>query len=158
MNTMVRFLVERRLVVNAVSIFLVLLGLYAAFKINREAFPNVNLDVIQIDAAYPGSTPEEVERLVITPIEQELKSLSGIDKMISVAFPGSGRITLELNPYAANRDRLASDTQLAVERAKLPQDLPTDPVVTEIDGTVFPVLRIAVAAPLDELRMKRLGD
>jgi len=112
-NAVVRFLVERRLVVNAVSIFLVLLGLYAAFKINREAFPNVNLDMIQIDASYPGATPEEVERLVITPIEQELKSLSGIDKMTSVAFPGSGRITLELNPYASNRDRLASDSQLA---------------------------------------------
>jgi len=158
MKSLVHFLVDRRLVVNAVSIFLVLLGMYAAFKINREAFPNVNLDMIQIDAVYPGSTPEEVERLVITPIEQELKSLSGIDKMISVAFPGSGRITLELNPYAGNRDRLASDTQLAVERAKLPKDLPNSPVVTEIDGTVFPVLRIAVAAPLDELRMKRLGD
>jgi len=157
-NRVIRFLVSRRLVINAVSTFLVLLGLFAAFKINREAFPNVNLDIIQIDANYPGSTPEEVERLIVTPIEQELKSLSGIDKMISVAFPGSGRITLELNPYAGNRSRLASDTQLAIERAKLPQDLPYDPVVTEIDGTVFPVLRIAVAAPLDELRLKRLGD
>jgi len=158
MTSFIRFLVERRLVVNAVSAFLVLLGLYAAFKINREAFPNVNLDIIQIDASYPGATPLEVERLVITPIEQELKILNGIDKMTSVAYPGSGRITLELDPYATNRKRLASDTQLAVDRAKLPQDLPRAPFVTEVDGSVFPILRIAVASPRNELDNKRLGD
>lgn len=158
MTEVIRFLVERRLVINVISVFLVALGLYAVVHINREAFPNVNLDIIQIDMVYPGSTPEEVERLVITPIEQELKSLSGIDKMVSVAYPGSGRISLELNPDANNRQRMASDTQLAVERAKLPQDLPHDPVVTEIDGAVFPVLRLAIAAPRGELELKRLGD
>src|SRR4030065_450013 len=39
-----------------------------------------------------------------------------------------------------------------------PQTRPADPVVTEIDGTVFPVLRLAVAAPRNELDIKRLGD
>jgi multidrug efflux pump subunit AcrB len=158
MTRIIAFLVERKLLINSVSFFLVAIGLYAAFAINREAFPNVNLDMIQIDTAYPGATPEEVERLIITPIEQELKALNGIDKMVSVAFPGSGRITLELDPYASNRERLASDTQLAVERANIPQDLPNDPIVTEIDGAVFPVLRIAVAAPRSDLELKRLGD
>jgi multidrug efflux pump subunit AcrB len=154
----IRFLVERSLVVHVVSVLLVALGIFAALKINREAFPNVNLDRIQIEVSYPGATPIEVERLVITPIEQELKSLDGIDRMISVSYPGSGRITLELDPYASNRDRLAADTQLAVERADLPQDLPEEPKVTEIDGAVFPILRLAIGAPRSELEMKRLGD
>ena len=90
MTSIIRFLVERKLLINAVSFFLVALGLYAAFAINREAFPNVNLDVIQIDMAYPGATPEEVEREVITRIEQGLPALTGLDKMTSVAVPGSG--------------------------------------------------------------------
>ncbi|MGW8228760.1 MAG: efflux RND transporter permease subunit, partial [Gammaproteobacteria bacterium] len=74
MNAILRFLVERGLIINLVSIFLMVMGTYAIFNINREAFPNVNLDKVQIDTVYPGSTPTEVERLVITPIEQELKS------------------------------------------------------------------------------------
>ncbi len=158
MTKMLRFLVDRSLVVNLVSLFLVILGVIAVFTINREAFPNVNLDLIQIDTVYPGATPEEVELLVITPIEQELKSLNGIDKMISVAYPGSGRISLELDPEATNRDRLASDVQLAVNRARLPQDLPADPNVLEIDGAVFPIIRLAVSAPRSPLELKRLGD
>lgn len=158
MKAFLRFLIERSLLVNLITIFITALGIYAAFAINREAFPNVNLDIIQVEATYPGATPEEIERLVITPIEQELKSLNGIDKMLSVAFPGSGRITLEVDPEANNRQRLASDVQLAVNRASLPWDLPDDPLVTEIDGTVFPIVQLAVSAPRTPVEMKRLGD
>ncbi len=158
MQGMIRFLVERDLLVNLISVFVVLLGLYSIYAINREAFPNVTLDRIQVNAAYPGASPEEVERLVITPVEQELKSLSGIDKMTSIAFPGSARIELEVDPDAANRDRLASEVQLAVGRATLPNDLPAQPSVLEIDGGVFPIIQLAVSAPRSDLELKRLGD
>jgi len=158
LNAILRFLVERSLVVNLVSIFLMALGTYAMLNINREAFPNVNLDKVQIDAVYPGSTPTEVERLVITPIEQELKSLDGIDKMTSIAFPGSGRIILEIEQNASNRDRIVSDVQLAVDRANLPTDLPEEPIVLEIDGQMIPILNIAISSPRSEVELKRLGD
>ena len=158
MTSLIRFFVERGLLVNLISVGVMLLGLFAAYEINREAFPNVNLDQIQIGVGYPGATPEEVERLVITPIEQEIKALNGIDKMISVSFPGSGTITLELDPDASNRERITSDVQLAVDRAELPDDLPRQPYVLEIDGTVFPVIRLAISAPLPPVELKRLGD
>ena len=157
MNAILRFLVERALVVNLISIFLMALGSYAILNINREAFPNVNLDKVQIDTVYPGSTPTEIERLVITPVEQELKSLDGIDKMTSIAFPGSGRILLEIEQDAPNRDRIVSDVQLAVDRANLPTDLPEDPVVLEIDGQMIPILNIAISSPRSEVELKRLG-
>jgi multidrug efflux pump subunit AcrB len=158
LNAVLRFLVERTLVVNLVSIFLMVMGTYAMLNINREAFPNVNLDKVQIDSVYPGSTPTEIERLVITPIEQELKSLDGIDKMTSIAFPGSGRIILELEQDASNRDRIVSDVQLAVDRANLPTDLQEEPTVLEIDGQMIPILNIAISSPRSEVELKRLGD
>ena len=96
MKSLISYLVDRGLVINLVSVFLLAIGLYAMFSINREAFPNVNLDIIQIDSHYPGASPKEVEQLIITPIEQELRSLNGIDKMLSSSFPGSGRISLVL--------------------------------------------------------------
>jgi multidrug efflux pump subunit AcrB len=159
MTAIIRYLVSRGLVVNLVSIFLFILGLVTAILyIQVEAFPNVNLDRIQIDTFYPGASPQEVEQLIITPIEQELRALNGIDKIVSMSFPGSGRITMEVDPNANNRDKLSSEISLAVDRAKLPLDLPNDPFVTEIDGAVFPIIRIAVSAPISELELKRLGD
>ncbi|HEY9052401.1 MAG TPA: efflux RND transporter permease subunit, partial [Gammaproteobacteria bacterium] len=159
MTGVIRFLVERSLVVNLISVFLLTLGLVTSiWLMNREAFPNVNLDRIQIDVIYPGASPKEVEQLVITPIEQELRALNGIDTMVSMSFPGSGRILLEVDPDATNRERLSNEVSLAVDRADLPSDLPEDPFVTEVDGAVFPIIRMAISAPLTELELKRLGD
>ncbi|HEX7043204.1 MAG TPA: efflux RND transporter permease subunit, partial [Burkholderiales bacterium] len=158
MRAVVRYLVEHSLAVNLVSIFVVAIGLYAAAAMNREAFPIVQLDLISIDVSYPGATPPEIEKLVITPIEQELKRLSGIDTMLSISFPGSGRITLELDPDAPNRDRIVSDVQLAVERADLPRDLPNEPFVTEIESSLIPIMRLALGAPRTPLEIKRVGD
>ncbi|VAW58503.1 Acriflavin resistance protein [hydrothermal vent metagenome] len=159
MQAIIRYLVTRSLVVNLVSVFLLAIGgVTAVLFMQVEAFPNVNLDIIQIDVAYPGASPSEVEQLIITPIEQELRSINGIDKMISMAFPGSGRIAMEVDPDANNRDRLTSDISLAVDRATLPSDLPNDPFVTEVDGAVFPILRVAVSDQRTELELKRLGD
>lgn len=159
MHAAIAFFVRRALLVNLVSIFLFSTGLYVGLsKIHIEAFPNVNLDIIQVDASYPGASPKEIEQLVITPMEQELKALSGIDKMTSMSFPASGRITMEVDPDASNRDKLSSEISLAIDRATLPSDLPWDPWVTEVDGQVFPVIRIALSAPRDELQMDRLGQ
>ena len=159
MKAVIQFLVDRSLVVNLVSMFLFILGLVISiWYLQIEAFPNVNLDIIQIDTVYPGASPKEIEQLVITPIEQELRALNGIDKMLSMSFPGSGRITMEVDPSSTNRARLSSEITIAVDRAKLPTDLPNDPVVTEVDGAVFPIIRLALSAPVDELALKRLGD
>lgn len=158
MINLIRFMSQRGLVVTLITIFLVSVGAYAVFKINREAFPNVNLDKVQISVSHPGASPNDVERLIIIPIEQELKTLTGIDKMTSVAFPGSARIDLELDPYATNRELIVSEVQLAVDRARLPTDLPNDPIVTEIDARVFPVIQIAIAAPYDEVKLKEISD
>lgn len=158
MKSVFRFFVERALMVNLISIFLMALGIYAIFDINREAFPNVNLDKMQIDIPYPGASPSEIERLVITPIEQEIKALDGIDTMNSIAFSGSGIITLDLDPDSSNRDQIVNDVQMAVDQAVLPDDLPSDPYVLEIDGAVFPIIQLAISADVSELELKRLGD
>lgn len=158
MKSVFRFFVERPLMVNLISIFLMALGIYAIFDINREAFPNVNLDRIQIDIPYPGASPSEIERLVITPIEQEIKALDGIDTMNSIAFSGSGIITLDLDPDSNNRDQIVNDVQMAVDQAVLPEDLPTQPYVLEVDGAVFPIIQLAISADISDLELKRLGD
>ena len=157
MTSIIKYMAERGLVVALISIFIIFLGGLAIIKINREAFPNVNLDVVQVSVYQPGASPQDIERLILIPIEQELKLLSGIDKMTSVAFPGSARINLELDPYAPNRERIANEVQLAIDRARLPDDLPEDPYVLEIDARVFPVIQLAIAAPWDDLRIKQLG-
>lgn len=158
MNNAIAFFAQRGLMINLISIFLVGCGLYIALnEIRIESFPNVDLDIIEVSVGYPGASPKEIEQLVITPIEQELKALQGIDRMVSMSFSDSGNINLQIDPGAANRTKLSSEIALAIDRADLPADLPNKPIVYEIAGSVFPVLRLSVSAPRDALAMDSLG-
>lgn len=159
MTPIIRFLVERPLIVHLVSIFVVAVGLYIGVeKIRREAFPNVSLDKVRITASKPGASPEDIERLIVIPIEQELKSVTGLDEVNSIAFPGYTQITVEIDPDADNKDQVTNDVQMAVDRADLPEDLPDEPLVLEIDGQVIPVIQIAMSAPISQLKLKQIGD
>ncbi|MDQ6962676.1 MAG: efflux RND transporter permease subunit [Mariprofundaceae bacterium] len=156
----IRFFIQRGLLVNMMSVLLLLGGIYAALHIQREAFPSINFDQVVITAAYPGASPEEVAKLVLTPIERQLKSVEGINNIHSVAYAGSMQMNLEIDPDYQDRTRFVSDVEQAINRAALPKDLATDPLVVEIKSDQVPVLSFTVFSKkeMDDLSFKRLLD
>jgi len=158
MKALIAFFVRRGLVVNLLSVMLLLGGLYAAKNIQREAFPSVNFDVIVIAGAYPGTTPKEVEQLLIMPIERQLKGLDGIKAIRSTSFPGTMQITIEVDPDFTDRSRLVADVQQAVNQAGLPVDMPADPMISEVKSEQAPVLTFSIFGSFDDVELKHLGD
>jgi len=158
MKAAIAFFVRHSLLVNLLSLMLLAGGIYAGANIQREAFPSVNFDVIVVAAVYPGTAPREVEQLLLTPIERELKGIDGINVIRATAFAGSMQITIEVDPNYKDRSRLVSDIQQAINRADLPLDLPADPVITEIKSEQAPVLTFSIFGDFDPLTLKRLGD
>lgn len=158
MRALVGFFVQRGLLVNLVSIMLLGGGIYAASQIQREAFPSVNFDIVVVGAAYPGASPPEIESLLVTPIERELKGIDGIKSVSSTAYPGMMQITVEIDPNYADRSRLVADVQQAIDRADLPPDLPSDPVITEVKSEQTPILSFTIFGDFEPLALKRLSD
>ncbi|MDX8407107.1 MAG: efflux RND transporter permease subunit, partial [Mariprofundaceae bacterium] len=158
MKSMIAFFVRRGVLVNLMSLMLLAGGIYAGINIQREAFPSVNFDIVAIGAAYPGTAPREVEQLLVTPIERELKSIDGINAIRSTAFPGSMQITIEVDPNYKDRSRLVSDIQQAINRADLPADLPADPLISEVKSEQAPVMTFSIFGDFDPLTLKHLGD
>ncbi|MFQ5469079.1 MAG: efflux RND transporter permease subunit [Gammaproteobacteria bacterium] len=158
MTRLIEFFVKRGLIVNLVSIMLLIGGIYAATHIQREAFPSVNFDVVVIGASYPGTSPREVETLLLTPIERELKGIDGIKTVHSTAYPGTMQITIEIDPNYKDRSRFVADVQQAINRADLPTDLPVDPIITEVKSEQAPILSFTIFGDFSPLQMKRLGD
>ncbi|MDO8644039.1 MAG: efflux RND transporter permease subunit, partial [bacterium] len=72
------FLIRHKLLINLLSVFLVVAGLSAVFRIPREAFPNIVFDVVTVRTNYPGANPSQIEKLITHPIEKELKDLEDI--------------------------------------------------------------------------------
>lgn len=158
MKNLIAFFVRRGLLVNLLSLMLLAGGIYAGVNIQREAFPSVNFDIVVVAAVYPGAAPREVEQLLLTPIERELKGIDGINVIRSTAYSGSMQITVEVDPNYKDRSRLVSDIQQAINRADLPLDLPADPVISEIKSEQAPVLTFSIFGDFDPLTLKRLGD
>ncbi|MBF0281172.1 MAG: efflux RND transporter permease subunit [Zetaproteobacteria bacterium] len=158
MKSVIAFFVNRGLLVNMLSIMLLLAGIYAASSIQREAFPSVNFDLVTVTAGYPGASPHEVEQLIVSPIERELKGLDGIKTYSSTSYPGSMNILIEISPEYKDRARLVSDIQQAVNRASLPQDLPVAPIIMEVKSEQTPVISFSLLGDLDEITLKQISD
>jgi len=158
MRSMIAFFVERGLLVNMLSGMLLLGGIYAALHIQREAFPSVNFDLVVIGAAYPGASPKELEQLVATPIERELKGIDGVKKITSTSFAGSMEILIEVDPNYTDRSRFVSDVQQGVNRAVLPDNLPADPFVKEIKSEQTPVISLSIFGSIPELELKHIAN
>ena len=158
MKNIIAFFVRRGLLVNLISLMLLGGGIYAGMNIQREAFPSVNFDVIVVTAGYPGAAPKEIEQLLLTPIERELKGIDGINVMRSTAYPGMLQITIEVDPTYKDRSRLVSDVQQAINRADLPSDMPAEPAITEVKSEQAPILTFSLFGNFDDLTLKRYGD
>ena len=83
---------------NLMMFFIIVMGIVSYFTIQRQMFPNVEINYININASYPGASPQEIEESILIKIEESIKDITEIKKGVSRAFRNSGRISLEINP------------------------------------------------------------
>jgi multidrug efflux pump subunit AcrB len=81
---------------NLMMAFIVIMGVISYFTIQRQMFPNIEINFINIDATYRGASPQEIEESILIKIEESLKDVTEIKKSVSRAFRNSGRVTLEI--------------------------------------------------------------
>jgi multidrug efflux pump subunit AcrB len=148
------FSVKNSLFVNLISIIILIVGTYYWFHIKKEAFPNISMDFVQVTTAYRGATPQEIEKLITIPLEEELIEVDDIDEITSISAEGFSNIFLELDPNAKDKEKIIQDIQRAVDRERdLPSDIEDDPLVTEIETKNVPVIQVSLSGlPEHELR------
>ncbi|MBE0364647.1 hypothetical protein PULV_a2389 [Pseudoalteromonas ulvae UL12] len=83
---------------NLMMFFIIVMGIVSYFTIQRQMFPNVEINYININASYPGASPQEIEESILIKIEESIKDITEIKKGVSRAFRNSGRISLEIHP------------------------------------------------------------
>jgi multidrug efflux pump len=137
------------------TVLLFLIGILiagaAAYKtIPKESTPEVPIPQVYVMTSLSGISPEDAERLIIRPLESELSSISGITEIQATAREGSASLVLEFDP-GFNAEQALDDVREAVDKAKvdLPEDA-TDPVVQEINTSLFPILSVLVSGDVPE--------
>lgn len=143
-------------------LFLILGGIAAFNTIPKEANPDVTIPIIYVSMTLDGISPEDAERLLVRPMEQELRSLEGIKEMRSTASEGHASVMLEFDA-GFDPDIALQDVREKVDtaRTKLPQEA-DEPRVNEINVSLFPVLSVGLSGPLSERELitiaRRLQD
>jgi len=143
---MINFFLKRSVVINLLSIFFIVIGGYLFITVKREAFPEITFDIVNVSAVYPGASPEEVERLVTNPIEDELRTVDGIDKVESYSLESRCQIVVRLDEDLSDDEvsRTVLYIDQAVARVKDLPDEVEDPVVQELTSD-RPLITLTIA-------------
>ena len=125
-------------------------GFYQYNSLPKESDPDISLPVIYISLSLKGISPEDSERLLVKPLEKELKNIEGLKKLSSTSFQGGGNIVLEFDA-GFNSVKALSDTREKVDltKNKLPEDA-DEPRIFEVNLSRFPVLAVAISGEVDE--------
>jgi len=138
---MVEWLINRRTVVYIASAIITWMGIQSLIRSPKELFPEVVFPEFHIVAVYPGASPVDIENLVVKPIEKEVSSISGIDKIESFAYEDMGIVVVRFQTGIDDR-KARQDVENAVNRAELPSDMPSDPQIRSINFAEVPVIYV----------------
>ena len=75
--------VDNRVTVYILTFIIVITGIYAYITMPRESFPEIIENKIYISSVFPGNSAEDVEKLVTKPLEDQIKNISGVEKVTS---------------------------------------------------------------------------
>jgi multidrug efflux pump len=126
-------------------------GLIAYATIPKEAEPDIEIPIVYVSIEHEGISPEDSERLLVRPMEQELRSIEGVKEMIANAYEGGANVQLEFDA-GVDTKRALQDVREKVDlaQAKLPGET-EEPTVNEVKMSRFdPMLVLNLAGNVPE--------
>ncbi|MBQ0776770.1 MAG: efflux RND transporter permease subunit, partial [Pseudomonas sp.] len=150
MSRVIHAAIDRSRAVITLLLFLFIGGLVAYNAIPKEANPDVAIPMMYVSLTLDGISPEDAERLLVRPMEHELRSLEGVKKMTSVSSEGHASVMLEFDA-GFDADKALTDVREKVDaaRSKLPSEA-DEPTVNEINVALFPVMSVGLAGPVSQ--------
>ncbi len=153
------FSVKRPTAMVVIIIGLMALGLLALSKLRVNELPDVAPPVLVVNVAYPGASPETVEREIVNRIEKSMQSISGVDRLTSTSREGSAQFVLFFD-FEKNLIEAADEVRNAIDsvRFKLPTEM-REPTLVRVDPTAQPVMQLALSSSaLSHADISRLAE
>ena len=156
MQRLVGWWVRNPVAANLLMLGIVISGWLGLKNIEKEAFPGINPYWVQVDVAWPGASPGEVEQQVVQRIEDALDNVSNVNRIYSEAKEGYGGLSVET---LANVDinAFTNDVKNAVDSiTSLPRDI-ENPRIRRQEWSEA-MFRISLAGDIGERALARLGE
>ena len=155
MRRLIAAAVHNPVAANLLMVVIIVVGGMSAYNLRRETFPQISFDIVQVQTIFPGATPEEIEESVVVKIEEAIKSVEGIQDIISQSLESSGVVLARLKSGVDNR-RVLEDIQNEVEKIDtFPED--AEPPRYEELAERRKVINIAVYGEQPERTLKEVA-
>ena len=115
-----KFFVEHRTSANIIMILMIVIGLLSIGRLNKQFFPDFDIEVIAVSIDWPGATAEEIDQNIVQLLEPELRPISGVKKVSSKSVEGVGSTQVEFN-YGHDMQKGRTDIETAVSRISFPE-------------------------------------
>ena len=150
MRKVIRYFIGQKLAVNMLTVLILGTGTFYAFKLQREVFPNVDFDVVNVSTVWVGASAIDVERIITNEIEDNIKEVSGLEEYRSESLEGLSIVTATIDPDEKDPDRVIRDLRSSVDKIEnLPEDVDR-PIFTEIRSDLTPIIEWALIRVPDE--------
>lgn len=152
------FFIHKRSFTLFLMIILVLGGLYAVIRIPKESTPDISIPLGIVTTVLPGASAADTERLVTDKIESAVLGVENVSKVTSTSGAGVSSVSVEF-VSTADIDKSIQSLKDAVDKVKgdLPEEA-TDPNVSDVDFSNFPVLEISISGNLAAGELTALGE
>ena len=143
----IAYMARNSIATNLLMIVLIGAGIWTMYNIQKEVFPQFQLDFVEVNVAYPGAAPEEVEQGILLPVEEAIRGIQGIKEITSTAEEGAGNVLIEL-VAGSNRMKAFQDIDQAVNRIRTFPDDIEEPEVA-LQDQQRDVMQIALYGEID---------
>ncbi len=152
----IAYMARNSVITNLLMILLIGGGIYTMFNIQKEVFPQFQLDFVNVNVSYPGAAPAEVEQGILLPVEEAIRGIQGIKEIVSTANEGSGQVAIEL---VAGSDRMKAfqDIDQAVSRINTFPDDIEQPQVS-LQDRQRDVMEIGIYGDADIWTLRKLAE
>ncbi|EKT4519132.1 efflux RND transporter permease subunit [Flavobacterium psychrophilum] len=157
--------VDNRVTVYILTLLIVVTGVMAYITMPREDFPEIIENKIYISSIFPGNSAEDVEKLIVKPLEKEIKNITGVEKITSSSFQDYGMIVVEFsdNVSVAQAKTKVKDK---VDVIKADTDWPNLDNGSKVEPNVFelniseevPILNINLQGNYTTQQLKKYGE
>lgn len=157
MTGIVTWAVTRSRMIMAMVVLSIAAGLVAYFSLPKEGSPDIDVPVLYVSVPLPGISASDAERLLVKPLESELRDLEGLDEMTAFASESHAGVLLKFD-FGWDKSATLADVRSRVDRAEA--EMPSEveqPQVIEINLSEFPILVITLSGELPERTLLRVA-